>query len=163
LVVAAPGVLSNDSDAEGDSLSAVPISGPSHGTLALNADGSFIYTAAANFNGTDTFTYSANDGFADSTPVTVTLTVNPVNDAPVAGDDSIATDEDTAAIIAVLENDGDVDGDALTITNASTPAHGSAVVNGSGTITYTPAANYNGPDGFTYTISDGNGGTATAS
>jgi len=61
LTVNAPGVLGNDSDVDGNSLSAVPVSGPSHGTLTLNGDGSFSYSPAANFNGTDSFTYKAND------------------------------------------------------------------------------------------------------
>jgi VCBS repeat-containing protein len=163
LVVEAPGVLLNDTDVEGDSLSAIPVGGPSHGTLTLNADGSFSYTPAANFNGTDTFTYRANDGAADSALVTVTLTVTPVNDSPVAADDSVTTDEDVAVVIHVLDNDSDVDGDALTVSVVGGPAHGSAVVNPNGTVTYTPAADYHGPDGFTYSIDDGHGGTATAS
>ena len=163
LIVDAPGVLLNDTDADGDSLSATPLSGPSHGTLTLNADGSFTYTPVANFNGTDSFTYSANDGQADSAVVTVTLTVTPVNDSPVAVNDSVTTDEDVAVVIRVLDNDSDVDGDALTITSISAPAHGSATINPNGTITYTPAADYHGPDGFTYSVDDGHGGTATAS
>ena len=75
LNVAAPGVLSNDSDADGNSLSAVIVSGPSHGALALSANGSFSYTPIANFNGSDSFTYKANDGTADSNVATVTITV----------------------------------------------------------------------------------------
>jgi VCBS repeat-containing protein len=82
LTVAAPGVLGNDTDPDGDSLSAVVVSGPAHGSLNLNADGGFTYTPAANFNGTDTFTYQASDGTAQSSPATVTITVTAVNDAP---------------------------------------------------------------------------------
>ena len=163
LSVAAPGVLSNDSDAEGDSLTASPVTAPGHGTLTLNADGSFIYTPSANFNGSDSFTYTANDGIADSAPVTVTLTVNAVNDLPIAANDAVTTDEDVAAIIHVLDNDSDVDGDVLTISSITSPSHGTAAVNDDGTITYLPAANYNGLDGFSYTISDGHGGSASAS
>jgi VCBS repeat-containing protein len=84
LDVAAPGVLDNDTDADGDPLTAELVSGPSKGTLALNADGSFTYTPNANFNGEDSFTYVANDGLEDSNTATVTITINPVNDAPVA-------------------------------------------------------------------------------
>jgi VCBS repeat-containing protein len=79
------GVLANDYDAGGDALSAVLVTGPARGTLALNANGSFIYTPEANFNGTDTFRYKANDGALDSTAASVTLTVSAVNDAPVNG------------------------------------------------------------------------------
>ena len=78
------GVFANDSDLDGDSLSAVLVSGPAHGTLTLNADGSFIYTARDNYNGSDSFTYKANDGNADTNVSTVSLTISAVNDAPVA-------------------------------------------------------------------------------
>jgi large repetitive protein len=82
LTVNAPGVLANDSDADGNQLSAVLGSGPSHGTLTLNPDGSFLYTPTANYNGPDSFTYRASDGTATSSLATVTLTVTAVNDAP---------------------------------------------------------------------------------
>src|SRR5439155_12467196 len=111
LNVAASGVLSNDSDAEGDSLTAIAITSASHGALTLNADGSFSYTPAANFNGTDSFTYIANDGSADSASITVTLTINPVNDFPLATSDAVTTLEDAAIAIRVLDNDSDSDGD----------------------------------------------------
>src|SRR5439155_10338199 len=75
LTIDAPGVLSNDTDADGDPLSAIAVSAPQHGSFALNADGSLIYTPAANFNGTDSFTYRANDGTADSNLATVTIMV----------------------------------------------------------------------------------------
>src|SRR4030095_8506749 len=84
LAVAAPGLLGNDSDVDGDSLSAVLVSGPAHGALTLNSDGSFTYTPSANYHGGDSFTYKASDGSADSNIATVTLTINSVNDAPVA-------------------------------------------------------------------------------
>jgi VCBS repeat-containing protein len=82
LIVAAPGVLANDSDPDGDPLAAVLVSGPAHGTLTLNANGAFTYTPAANFNGTDSFTYRASDGTTNSNLATVTQTVTPVNDPP---------------------------------------------------------------------------------
>jgi hypothetical protein len=84
LVVAAPGVLDNDTDADGDPLSAGLVSGTANGVLSLNGDGSFSYTPSPNFNGLDSFTYVANDGLADSNVATVTITVNDVNDPPVA-------------------------------------------------------------------------------
>ena len=91
LTVAAPGVLGNDTDVDGDALTAVLVTGPAHGTLTLNADGSFTYTPAADYNGPDSFTYKANDGAWTPRVPTVTLTVTAVNDAPVAqgqnGDD----------------------------------------------------------------------------
>jgi VCBS repeat-containing protein len=161
LAVAAPGVLGNDSDVDGDLLQAVLVTGPANGTLTLNPDGSFLYTPAANFHGSDSFKYKANDGTADSNTVTVSLTVNSVNDAPVAADDTATTNEDTAVAIVVLLNDSDVDGDALAVTAVSPGANGTVTFTASG-VTYTPAANYFGSDTFTYTVSDGNGGTATA-
>ncbi|HQN44894.1 MAG TPA: tandem-95 repeat protein, partial [Anaerolineaceae bacterium] len=75
LTINAPGVLNNDTDADGDTLTAVLVAGPTNGTLTLNADGSFTYTPAPNFFGTDTFTYVANDGTSDSNVATVTITV----------------------------------------------------------------------------------------
>ena len=85
LTVAAPGVLGNDTDADGDPLTAVLVRAQPTAPLTLNADGSFTYTPTANYNGPDSFTYQANDGTLDSQPATVTITVTAVNDAPVAG------------------------------------------------------------------------------
>src|SRR5439155_24443360 len=93
--VAAAGVLANDSDVDGDSLSAVLVSQPTHGSLTLNSNGSFSYAPAANYNGPDSFTYKANDGQADSGIATVNITIGPVNGAPVAVNDSYTTAEDT--------------------------------------------------------------------
>src|SRR5207245_725233 len=117
LTVSAPGVLANDSDVDGDPLSAILVSNPTHGTLTLNSDGSFSYMPALNFNGTDSFTYKASDGQAQSGVATVTITVTPVNDAPVAvNDDSFTTAEDTQTPVtapAVMPTDSDVDADPL--------------------------------------------------
>ncbi|NOG48609.1 MAG: tandem-95 repeat protein [Chloroflexi bacterium] len=158
LNVAAPGVLTNDTDVDGDTLTAVLVVGPTNGTLTLNGDGSFIYTPNANFNGSDTFTYKANDGTADSNVATVTITVNPVNDAPVAVDDAYTTDEDTALNIAapgVLTNDTDIDGDTMTAVLVVGPTNGTLTLNGDGSFIYTPNAGFNGSDSFTYRASDG--------
>ncbi len=155
-------VLGNDSDPDGDKLTASLIAGPEHGTLQLNADGSFTYTPDADFNGTDKFTYQANDGTAGSNTATVTLTVNPINDPPSAADDSVVTDEDVAVSGAVLGNDNDAEGDKLTASLVDGPDNGSVLFNADGTFTYTPNADFNGIDKFTYQADDGNGGTATA-
>jgi VCBS repeat-containing protein len=165
LTVAPPGVLDNDSDRDGDALTAVRVSGPAHGTLTLNANGSFSYTPAADYNGPDSFTYQANDGSLDSTAATVTLTVTPVNDPPKAGDDAYSTKEDTTLSVAgpgVLDNDSDRDGDALTAVRVSGPAHGTLTLNANGSFSYTPAADYNGPDSFTYKAIDGSVESNTA-
>jgi VCBS repeat-containing protein len=149
-------------DVDGDPLTFHRVAGPANGTVVVNTDGTFTYTPAANFNGTDSFTFKANDGAMDSNTATMTITVGAVNDNPVANDDSAATDEDTALTIAVLANDTDVDGDTLIVSAVTQPAHGTVVINANSTVTYTPAGNYHGPDSFTYTASDGNGGTDTA-
>src|SRR2546425_7737017 len=96
LTITAPGVLGNDTDVDSPVLTAVVVTRPSHGALALNANGSFSYTPAANFNGSDSFTYTANDGLLDSNEATVALTIKPVNDAPVAANDSFRSEEHTA-------------------------------------------------------------------
>jgi VCBS repeat-containing protein len=158
LTVNSPGVLGNDSDSDGDSITAVLVSGPSHGSLSLKADGSFTYVPVANYNGSDSFTYKASDGTNNSVAATVTLTINSVNDAPVAAGDSYSTDENATLNVGasgVLANDTDADGDAMTAVLVSGPAHGSLMLNANGSFTYTPAANYNGSDSFTYRADDG--------
>jgi VCBS repeat-containing protein len=139
-------------------LTAALVTGPAHGDLNLSADGSFTYLPEADYHGADSFTYTANDGTHDSAPATVALTINSVNDAPVAVDDAYFVAEDgTLSIPApgVLSNDTDVDGDSLTASLDVDAAHGSLLLNADGSFTYTPEADYNGPDGFTYTVSDG--------
>ncbi len=158
LSVTASGVLANDSDVDGNPLSAVLVSGPANGSLTLNANGSFSYTPNANFNGTDSFTYRANDGTANSNLATVTITVNAVNDAPVAANDNYSTNEDTPLSVAaagVLANDSDVDGNPLSAVLVSGPANGSLTLNANGSFSYTPNANFNGSDSFTYRANDG--------
>jgi VCBS repeat-containing protein len=165
LTVAAPGVLGNDSDADGNALSAAKVSDPAHGAVTLNSNGSFTYTPAPNYNGADSFTYTANDGTADSNVATVTLTVTPVNDAPVANGDSYTTASATALSVpapGVLANDTDIDGDALSAASPTTPAHGTVTLGANGSFTYTPTAGFGGTDSFTYAASDANGGSSTA-
>src|SRR5205807_2500195 len=124
----------------------------------LNANGSFTYTPAANFNGSDSFTYKANDGLLDSNAATLALTMNPVNDAPVAANDSFATDEDTPLTVTapgVLGNDTDVDSSVLTVVAVPTRRSVDLTLTANGSFTYTPAANFNGSDSFTYKANDG--------
>jgi len=158
LTVDAPGVLGNDSDAEGDGMTALPDTDPSNGTVVVNEDGSFTYTPDAHFNGSDSFTYRASDGAAQSSPATVTITVNPMNDAPVAVNDNYSTDEDTPLDVdapGVLGNDIDVDGDVLSAVLVDDVSSGTLTLNADGSFTYTPNANYNGMDSFTYKANDG--------
>ncbi len=162
LNVAAPGLLANDTDPEGQSLTAVLGTGALHGTATVNADGSFTYVPAANYAGSDSFTYRAFDGTAYSNTVVVAVNVAAVNDPPVAVADSATTAQDTPVTVAVLANDTDIDGGALSVTAVTQPAHGTAAISGGVNVVYTPASGYSGSDSFTYTVSDGNGGTATA-
>jgi large repetitive protein len=153
-------VLANDSDVDGDKLTVTEASAL-HGTVVINANGTLNYFPGANYNGGDTITYSISDGKGGTSTAAVTVTVNPVNDAPVVGNETAVTDEDTAVSINVLDNDSDVDGDALAVSGASA-LHGSVTINADGSLTYSPAGNYNGADTITYTVTDGKGGTATA-
>ncbi len=164
LNINAPGVLGNDTDAQNDALTAVVQTSPANAaSFALNADGSFSYTPQPNFNGTDSFTYTAFDGSFSSNTATVTITVNPVNDNPDALNDSATVAEDSGAnSINVRANDTDVDGNTLSVTAATQGANGAVTVTGGTAVSYTPNANFNGSDSFTYTVSDGNGGTDTA-
>src|SRR5207253_4162078 len=127
-----------------------------------NANGPVAHTPAPNYNGADSFTHPIAAGHGGTATASVALTITAENDPPAAVNDAATTSEDTAVSIAVLTNDSDADGDTLTVSVATAPAHGTAAVNPDGTIRYTPAANYNGSDSFSYTISDGHGGTATA-
>ena len=153
-------VLANDRDPDGDPLT-VTAASALHGTVVRNADGTLTYTPNADYNGADTISYTIADGQGGTASATVAVTVSPVNDAPVAVNDSVTTAEDTPATIAVLGNDRDPDGDPLTVTAASA-LHGTVVRNANGTLTYTPNADYNGADTIGYTIADGQGGTANA-
>ena len=144
--------LTNDTDSDGDELSISAVTTPAHGSVKLDG-GTLTYTPIFGYHGSDAFTYTVFDGqFSDTAVVSVTVT--PVNEAPMAADDSVTTAEDATAVIDVLFNDTDPDSDTLTITEVSQPTHGSVGVD-DGKITYTPVANYSGADSFTYTITDG--------
>ena len=159
LDVAAPGILSNDTDAEGDILTARLFSGVSHGALTLNDDGSFQYTPDAGFSCTDSFLYRASDGTGLSKIAAVTLKVVEGGHAPVSLDDAYVTDEDQElvipAVVGVLSNDSDADGDAITAILVTPPTSGSVVLAADGSFTYTPDANVHGTDSFTYVANDG--------
>jgi len=155
LTVAAPGVLGNDSDADGDTMTASKVSDPTHGTVVFSPNGSFTYTPATGYAGPDSFTYKANDGRADSNVATISITVNT---PPVAAGESYVIDQDTTLTIpapGVLGNDTDADGNPLTALKVTDPSHGAVTLNANGSFTYTPAAGYSGPDSFTYKANDG--------
>lgn len=155
-------VLGNDNDAEEDELSVIKVSDPANGSVTLENDGTFTYEPDANFTGEDSFTYKVNDGEFDSADATVTITVTPVNDAPVANDDSASTDEGEAVTIAVLDNDNDIDSNTLSVIKVADPANGSVELNQDGSFTYTPAANFTGEDSFTYKVNDTQADSNTA-
>jgi len=156
-------VLTNDTDADGDILSVTNKTDGAHGTVVINPDNTVTYTPNANYNGSDNFTYTASDGLGGNTVGTVNVAINPVNDPPVAVGDSANTTQDVPVTIPVLVNDTDVENDPLSVTGTTNPAHGAVVINPDNTVTYTPASGYSGADSFGYTISDGHGGTASAS
>ncbi|MDF4788744.1 tandem-95 repeat protein [Vibrio parahaemolyticus] len=147
-------VLVNDSDVEGDALSIQSASVPSEQGSVDIVDGKLVFTPAENFNGEATISYIVTDGdLTDEAKVSVTVT--PVNDSPVAVDDTTSIQEDTAVTIDVLTNDTDVDGDKLSIESASVPKEQGTVEVVDGKLVFTPAENFNGQAEITYTVTDG--------
>ncbi len=157
-------VLANDTDVDGDPLTVTAVSDPPNGSAEITGGGQAVrYTPDAGFSGTDTFTYTVSDGRGGVDQGTVTVTVTPVNSAPIALDDEAATTENTPVEIDVLANDSDPDGDPLTVVAVTEPGSGGAEITGGGLmVRYTPAADFTGADGFSYTVDDGQGGQATA-
>ena len=153
-------ILLTGSDPEGQPLTFSIVASPTNGSLS-GSPPNMTYTPVTNFNGTDVFLFTVFDGdLSDTTPATVTIQVTAVNDAPIARPDSLTVNEDTNNnVVDVLANDGDVDGDSLSVTLASA-SNGAASILGNGNIAYTPNGNYFGSDTISYTISDGKGGTA---
>ncbi|MEZ4591341.1 MAG: Ig-like domain-containing protein [Chloroflexota bacterium] len=168
------GVLANDKDEDedpADTLTAVLDTQATHGTVALNSNGTFTYLPNSGFNGSDSFTYHANDGTADSNSATVTITVTGTNDAPTANGDLYSTNEDTTLNVTlttdgVLDNDTDPENDSLTVTNYEATSAMGATISGNpdGTFSYDPTgsatiqaldAGDSIADTFDYTVSDG--------
>ncbi len=164
LSTSAPGVLGNDTDPNGDALTAIHYSGPGSGTLLFNADGSFTYTPAADFVGSDSFTYQAFDGALSSGLVTVTLNVEADNQAPSTNPDSYSVDQGTALTVSapgLLANDSDSNGDPITAALASGPANGTVSINPDGSFTYEPNSGFYGTDSFSYVANDGEDDSVT--
>jgi hypothetical protein len=152
----------NDSGLEDGGIVYAPGGPPAHGTAVVNSDGSFTYTPAPDYNGGDSFGYSVSDVDGESSSATVSVTVTAMDDLPVATADSGTLDEDTQLSGDLAANDsGLVDG-GIAYHLESGPANGSAQVASDGGFTYTPAADYNGTDSFTYAVSDADGDSATA-
>jgi uncharacterized repeat protein (TIGR01451 family)/gliding motility-associated-like protein len=151
-------VLNNDSDADGDAITAILVSDVSNGTLTLNPDGTFSYTHDGSETTSDSFTYKVNDGTEDGNTVTVSITVNPVNDAPIANDDTGSVDEDgTLNGTTVLDNDTGLGDGGITVSLDSDVSNGTLTLNPDGTYTYVPDADFNGTDQFTYQVCDTDG------
>lgn len=153
-------VLENDFDLDADPLTIAAVGSPSNGEAVISG-AQIRYSPAANFSGSDVFTYTVSDGAGGQATANVYMTVFAVNDAPIAVDDSATTPQDSAVLIPVLANDSDADGDLLTIIATSAPTFGSITVDGV-SVLYAPAPGYSGLDSFTYTISDGVGEQASA-
>ena len=152
--------LVNDSDADKDTLTITKATAP-NGIVVINNDGTLTYTPKANYYGLDTITYTVSDGNGGIVSSSIAVTVNSINDNPIANADIAKTNEDTAVIIKPLINDIDADKNKLIITEA-TASNGTVIINSNGTLKYIPNANYHGVDTIDYTISDGNGGIVSS-
>ena len=175
-------ILSNDSDLDGDTLTVIDAQSE-NGTVTINPDGTVVFTPDNGFTGLGTITYTITDTNGNTATANVTIIVTapaddplpvpdlpapeapapdvPENDPPVAVNDAITIDSGQSALITILANDSDPNNDPLTVTSAQ-PENGTATINPDGTISYTPNADFSGVDIITYTISDGQGGSATA-
>ncbi|MEO5925046.1 MAG: Ig-like domain-containing protein [Bryobacteraceae bacterium] len=162
LTIAAAGVLSNDSDADGGSLTAIKVTDPTSGTVSLNSNGGFTYTPVGGFTGSASFTYKANDGAADSNTATVTITVNAL---PIATNDAYSVNQNqtlTVSAPGVLSNDTSPGGFAMTMIRLTDPANGSVTSNANGSFTFTPTVGFSGTTSFTYKANSTTGDSNTA-
>ena len=158
LSVSAPGLLANDNDPDGDSLTVLLNTSPANGVLSSDGQGGFAYTPAPGFFGVDEFAYHLNDGQIDSNPALVKITVNKVNLPPVAGDDAYSVPQDTTLNVpapGLLTNDSDPEGHVLTVVVQSQPSDGTLVLGTDGGFSYVPDPGYFGADSFTYRVFDG--------
>jgi VCBS repeat-containing protein len=138
------------------------VTNPSNGSVTVNNDGTFTYTPNANFHGTDNFTYRLCDTDGDCVTAVATITINSVDEAPLAANDSYTTQEDTPVSSSLTGNDTPSNDGGNVWAKATDPSNGSVTVNANGTFTYTPNANFHGTDSFTYTLCDVDGDCATA-
>ncbi|HCZ9276591.1 TPA: tandem-95 repeat protein, partial [Vibrio alginolyticus] len=147
-------VLANDSDIEGDDLIITSVSVPEEQGIVEIIDGKLVFTPAENFNGNATISYTITDGELED-EAQVSVTVNSVNDAPIASNDTTITEEDSSVTVDVLPNDTDIDGDTLSIESASVPETQGTVEIVDGKLVFIPAENFHGDAEITYTVTDG--------
>lgn len=152
-------VLANDSDPNHNPLSIASLSKPRLGKVVKTDKGTLLYTPKQDANGTESFSYIVTDGKGGMSFASVSVEITPLNDPPSAGLDRVITDEDIAVEIHVLDNDTDPDGDTLSVTEFTQPAHGSVLSAPGSALLYTPNTNYSGPDAFTYMVADPYGAT----
>lgn len=159
-------LLANEVDADGDPLQVVRVGNSQHGTVSMNERGDASFRPDANYHGTAGFDYWVSDGQGGEAQAHVAIDLVSVNDAPIAENDVLGSRGEDAAILIrsadLLRNDRDIDSTTLTITAVSDASHGSVEQSPDGTIRFIPDADYNGPAGFRYTVSDGDGGHTTA-
>lgn len=153
-------VLGNDSDPDGDTLTIIDVTQPANGQASISGS-QVVYTPNAGFTGTDSFEYTVEDGFGGEASATVNVTVQSPNEPPVVGDLSASTLRNQPVDIDVLAEASDPDGDDLSIAGFTQPANGTVTQSGE-MLRYLPNDEFVGSDSFTYTISDGRGGEASA-
>jgi cysteine-rich repeat protein len=153
LTIPQASVLANDTDVDGDTLTVTALGTPAVGTATITGS-DITFTPPADFVGTTTFDYTISDG-TETASASITIAVGGDNDAPVAGDDTATTDEDTAVVITnLLDNDTDPEGQTLSVTGVANAMNGTVTLNGND-VTFTPSANFNGAGSFDYIVSDG--------
>jgi len=165
LLITPASLLANDADPNGDSLVVIDFVQPIHGAITDNGDGTWTYTPITDYHGPDSFSYTISDGRGGTATASVSVTITPVNDAPVASDDALQTLEGEALVISIaslLANDTDVEGDTLSLGELIQGLNGTVVNNGDGTLTYTPDEGFSGTDSFSYRATDGDLNSAAA-
>lgn len=164
LTILASSLLANVTDPDGDPLNLASVHNAVNGTVSLDANGDVLFTPAADFNGTASFEYTAEDGNGGSASATVTVAIAAVNDAPLALPDSASTISNKAVTVpasALLSNDSDTEGDTLSLTSVQSAVNGTAALDTNGDVLFTPNTDFLGTATFEYTVSDGNGGTSS--
>jgi hypothetical protein len=169
LTVAAPGILGNDHEPDGEPVTVVFETSPENGTFQFNQDGAFTYTPDPGFSGTESFTYYLHDTAGnESNTATITINVQPAgsNVPPIAVSDSYGIPQNTPLTVAapgVLDNDSDLNGDPLTAVLENGPDQGSLTLNPDGSFLYTPNQDFSGQDSFSYRANDGSASSTPVS